>query len=290
MMSSWHVRSAGLGVSGVLAAAGLVAAAPAAQAHPLPEPPRVTAAVSSTGVVTMPSHLRSQRYRFVVTTNDRKDGASLQLVKPNRGYTRAEFVRDFRRSHSENQKVALAALGRISTNTRLFGGAAAEPGKNGQFYMTLYAGRYWALDPDEKLRKAADLRTIHVTGTPKPTRWPGSDATVTAVHHERFTAPKTIPAKGTMLFRNRDTEPHFVVLAKLEKGKTVADVRAFLKNPKGPFPATDQASSAVISPNVQYLWNYSVPKGRYVLLCFWPDLKSGATHAEKGMIRAVTVR
>lgn len=70
----------------------------------------------------------------------------------------------------------------------------------------------------------------------------------------------------------------------------VADVRAFLKNPKGPFPATDQASSAVISPNVQYLWNYSVPKGRYVLLCFWPDLKTGSTHAEKGMIRAVTVR
>lgn len=276
------------GGSALLLSVGLMAGPSAAQAENLPAPPRANVKVTH-DAVHVPATLRSQRYRFVVRTPHRL-GVELLLMRPDRGYTKREFARDGRLA----DRGRIGAIRRISDNVRFFGGATADPDHDGVFWQTLYPGRYWAMNFAATQQRAGDIETIRVHGPTRATSWPGQDTRITT-RDFGFTGPRVLPRSGRMLIRNRmGSQPHFIVLARLTRDTTYADVVAWLENPQGPPPPVRfQMSTPIMSGDVQNLVRYRVPRGTYALMCFFPNLHgqhSGQPHAFTGMHRKVTVR
>ncbi len=124
---------------------------------------------------------------------------------------------------------------------------------------------------------------------------PGADApvaqpqlvTITATDFA-FAAPDTItPGMTTFRLVNSGAQEHHVIMARLDSGKTLADVQAALAaNPNGEpawFRLHGVASSVVAGSETGSTVN--LPEGRYVLLCFIPDTADGAPHMMKGMVR-----
>ena len=115
--------------------------------------------------------------------------------------------------------------------------------------------------------------------------------TVIAVtaHDYAFEAPDTVPA-GLVTFQltSDGKEPHHTTVARLDEGKTMADVVALLGT-HGPPPAWfvtvggPQATEGGPANAMLYL-----TPGNYVHICFIPS-PDGVPHVAKGMIRPFTV-
>ena len=106
-----------------------------------------------------------------------------------------------------------------------------------------------------------------------------------------FTAPKSIAA-GMTSFRlvNDGKELHHITIVKLDKGKTIADFQAAMKNP-GPPPAWMTAvggpNAAVPGGTVEATLNLEA--GNYLLLCMIPSPGEQIPHMAKGMAQPLTV-
>ena len=85
-------------------------------------------------------------------------------------------------------------------------------------------------------------------------------------------------------------------MAKLKKGKTYKDFKEWFAAPNGPAgppPVNFDVGmdSGVVSPGHSATFKYNLPKGNYVLLCFWPDASMGGMpHAFMGMHRPITLK
>lgn len=208
----------------------------------------------------------------------------LQLVRIiKRGYTFQQAGKDVNAAFGGN----LAAIHRVDTNLRWLGGAEATPGHNGHLAETLYAGTYYFIDQNSNA-----MRAVKVYGTPPARGWIANSSTVEAYDHG-FRTPATLPRAGWTLFRDIADEPHFMALQQVKTGTTAAMVRAYFKSgsqaqPSWALPAS--ASNGVISPGTQVLWHYSLPAGKYLLACWWPDDKTGMPHALMGMWKLVTLK
>ncbi len=85
-------------------------------------------------------------------------------------------------------------------------------------------------------------------------------------------------------------------MVKLRKGKTFADWKTWIrkikkgKRAKPPVNFRVSLGSGVVSPSQEMTFDYSLPKGNYVLACFWPDASMGGMpHAFMGMSRPIKV-
>ena len=157
-------------------------------------------------------------------------------------------------------------------------------------------GTYWALDtstsdPDK-------FFAFTVAGADTGNVMPEADATIKAVQDAKWAGkPESIPNKGLMRFKNAASQNHFIVMAKLKKGKTYRDFKKWFAaaqdGPPGPSPVNFEIGldSGVVSPGHSATFRYNLPKGDYVMLCFWPDAKMGGMpHAFMGMHRAITLK
>jgi len=41
----------------------------------------------------------------------------------------------------------------------------------------------------------------------------------------------------------------------------------------------------VISPGHTMVWKYALPKGKYIIMCFWPSKTDGMPHFSMGMYK-----
>ena len=159
--------------------------------------------------------------------------------------------------------------------------------------VDLDPGSYWALDvagQDNKffaftvsgVDTGNTMPTAPTLKAKKATTWAGS--------------PKSIPHKGLLTFKNISSNNHFIELAQLKKGKTYQDFKtwfaAIQEGGGGPEPFTDVSlDSGILSPGHSAVFNYRLPKGKYVLFCFWPDASMGGMeHAFMGMHRPITLK
>ena len=301
-MSHIHARRLAASATAVaLATAAVVTAAPAPAApraaarvtSQTATAPTVHIAVGAASYVRMRTHLHPGTQRFVVTAGGR---AALQLVRPRAGYTRAELARDANRGLAHGK---VPALRRFERNTELIGGVEARPGHPGIFWLHLRRGTYYALDTNPTALLARKIRTIHVTGSLRTTRPPRPTAVIRAVHeHTWARLPRTIPRSGVLAWRNRATDNHFIAMARLLPGKTIADWKTWVDKAAagqdpGPEPVDESVGfdTAVVAPGHGMSQRYSAPAGNYVLVCFWPDADmGGAPHAFMGMWRAIHLR
>jgi hypothetical protein len=246
--------------------------------------------ISKAHDIHMTSGMHPGLHRFAV----RSGGSSaFQLIQARPGYTKHEAARDVNLAFNKNR---IPALRRVERNLTFLGGVSSAPGQRGVMYVNLRPGGYWAVDTNQKTTLARRISSFQVGGAPVA----GVVHTGNRVRAIRETTwagrPRSINHAGLLRFTNAAKDNHFVDLAQLQKGKTMKDWRRWIrqvKSGKNVAPPTTnvQLSSGVQSPGHSFVLRYSLPPGRYVLTCFWPDADMGGEpHAFMGMYRGIRLR
>jgi hypothetical protein len=219
--------------------------------------------------------------------------AGFQIVQAAPGYTKREAMRDVNAAFTKNN---LKALRRFEKNLSLHGGMSSTPKKSATMTVDLAAGTYWALDTMPAKLAPSKILTFEVTGDEAHGELTGQLIRATGEARWGKASPR-ITRTGEILFQNRSEVPHFVEIVKLAKGKTVKDFKAWLKQAaqgnetKPPVVFRHSVDSGVISAGQSMSFKYRLPKGDYVLLCWWPDADMGGMpHAFMGMVRGIKVR
>jgi hypothetical protein len=283
-------RIAVLGVSVMVLAAGTLTGGTAGAAGPAAarETAAGTVSVSITAAhnVTMPATIQPGVNEFRVTTEAKSSG--FQLVQLAAGYTLDEAIADI----DGFDKGKVKPLKRFEANTTLLGGVNVRRGKVGKLAVNLPVGNYYAADIERNRPSAFTAFTVAGadTGASMP-----EGSTIKAVGSTSWAkGPKSIARRGMLTFKNRTDKNHFVGLVKLRKGKTAKDfaawVDAAMEGEEGPPPVDFRVAfdSGLVAPGQTVATNYKLPKGDYILVCFWPDASMGGMpHAFMGMYRGI---
>jgi len=271
----------------LVGAAGLTAVSATAPAHAATPPIQVS--ISKNRVVTMPDLIQQGVNKFRITTSAR-GGSGFQLAMPADGYTEDEANRDFELGLDQGK---IKPLKRFEANVTLYGGVGVTERK-ATLVVDLDPGTYWALDTHT--RKAAKFFTFTVGDLDTGNAVPASPTIKAKGSTTWAKRPASIPNKGSLTFKNRTDQNHFIVLVKLKKGKDLQDFEEwFLVEgpPQGPPPVNFDLGldSGVTGPGLSMTFDYNLPKGNYVLLCFWPDADMGGMpHAFMGMYRGIKLK
>jgi hypothetical protein len=242
--------------------------------------PTVTATIGSNDTVALPTTIHPGRVHIRV---DGAVGEELQVVKPRHGATRVDLAHD----------VAEIGDGKPQDIERDFvelGGALT----GASFIQTLNPGTYYALDSNSSTVTPTQISTFTVRGTWQDAAIPKVTGSITAIKEMTWSKhPASIGRAGYLDFTNHSSGTHFVVLSQLQPGTTLAEVTAELNSASDPttsvFTGTE-TDSGVLSPGQRELLSYSLPKGLYAVLCFWPDDETGIPHSLMGMVRLITIR
>lgn len=245
--------------------------------------------ITKRNVVRMPTTLAPGLHRIVV----RSSGASdFQLVKPARGYTKQQLADDVTEGFEGDAK----AFRRFERNTLLIGGVSADTGEKGVMWAKLGRGRYWAFDTNPTRFLADKMLTVRVRGDRQRGALPAAPALVADGTTSFAPDPAAIPARGKVTLRNESDANHFFAIARLKKGRTLADVDAWIEEiqngNEGPSPIRFGVGtqSGAVSPDRAMTLTYDLPPGEYVLLCFWPMPEHDfMPHMFMGMYRQLTL-
>ena len=124
---------------------------------------------------------------------------------------------------------------------------------------------------------------------------PRGNSQVTAFTYGFSQTPVTLPHEGWTRFNDESDQPHMLILQQVKPGTTNAQVQRFASSmgrKGGGFFLNASDGAGVISPGSPgptILWHYNLPKGRYLLQCFWPDDTTGMPHFFMGMWKLVTL-
>jgi hypothetical protein len=230
-----------------------------AQAETEPAPKSVRVRMTMTEVHA-PDSVPAGRYRLGVDAPSRVPGL-LQLVKPDQGYTKADFRGDLRRADRPGGR---AATRRRMTKLRFFGGAVVAPGRTGALWETLYSGRYWLMAPTRRLG-GFSAKTVRVHGTPTASRFPSLSAHATGTEHG-LRLEREIPRTGRMLIRNHSEFTDSLMMVPLRSGTTYADFVQWLRHPSGRMPLRFRGAriTAGLSPDAGYVLRYRLHPAEYV--------------------------
>lgn len=289
-MSSKRRLAAGITSLG-LVTAGLVSGATTgtADAHSGTTGQTVHVRITSDHRVLMPRTINPGVSTFKITS---ARAAGFQIIESTAGYSKREATRDANAAFNKNN---LKALRRFEAHVTLLGGVQSTPGRPGVMSVNLPQGRFWALDTNPSVTRAAKVRTFRVSGSDVGGSLSGT--VIAAVgDHSWARQPRHIPTHGRIWFENRSTANHFLIVAKLLPGKTVKDFARWVdqakKGSQKPPPVSQRGSinTGVISPGKSMSFPYHLASGHYVMLCFWPDADEGGTpHVLLGMFRGLRV-
>jgi hypothetical protein len=287
-----------VGLSAVLTSAGAAVAVSAPATHAsVASTPKLAVTISKTHFkVTGPKTFQAGRVAISLTAVGAERTVEVGSLK--KGYTfkdvRADLLafgeKDGTGKNGSTPASALKHLNRVIDRTNLYGGLDSQPGQTLHGTVVLpTAGTYYLFNDGGNL--PTDPTKLTVTG-PEVKRAPsGSTATITALTARRFGGAKTLPAKGTVTFKNMSTEsPHFLQLIHVKQGVTRNQVfNALTSNSNAPpsFLLKGEAATDSLGKGFSQTLTYNLPKGEYVELCFFPDPKTGMPHALMGMIGIV---
>lgn len=223
----------------------------------------------------------------VQVVNQGKDLHHVQIMQLTEGKTANDF-----------QAAMKADPSHPPTWAKLVGGPnAVMPGSEATASMALTAGNYLllCLIPDSKGVPHVALgmvKPLTITPTNHPvTKEPASDLTITMSDFSFVLSQPIAAGTHTVRVTNAGAQPHEVVLVKLDDGKTVKDFgAAFEPGASGPPPGRAMGGLVGIEQGANGFFSGRFEPGRYGLICFFPDAKSGAPHFTKGMVLDFTVK
>lgn len=120
---------------------------------------------------------------------------------------------------------------------------------------------------------------------------PGANLVHIVVHDYSYDMPASFPAGlTTFVLRNEGTQGHHLQLARVDSGKTMADVHAALMR-EGPFPLwmhTVGGPNTPVPGGGETNATLMLEPGSYVAYCTIPAA-DGKSHFTKGMMKSITV-
>lgn len=204
----------------------------------------------------------------------------MNIVRFRKGYSIAQFGQDINKAFSGN----VAAIKRVDAGSVFNGGSETNPRQMGEFSANLRPGRYWFLDQNSRAIAPVKVVGKLVPNTAVPTTG------LIDLFTYGFGPEGRIRHKGMTLIRNRADQPHFIEFQQVKQSTTAAQVRRFIKKGgQGQPPWALKASwgSGVLSPTQISALALNLPKGKYLVACFWPDFMTGKPHIMMGMWKLI---
>jgi plastocyanin len=223
----------------------------------------------------------------ITLTNDGKNEADLQLIRAEGQHSAAEVV----------QALDGVIDGKAFPDWFFAaGGVGATPaGESLTVTQVLEPGTYYAFNtgtsgpPDPE-----SVPAVEVTGDPSDDGLSDTDATVTTIDYGFETEGDFQVGENEVTFENAGAEPHHVLAQRIAEGKTIEDVRTFLRTEKGqpPLDEASQAETAVLEGGGSQVATLDLKQaGTYAMLCFISDRQGGPPHSiGEGMLGEVEVK
>jgi hypothetical protein len=290
------VASASLGIAGL--GAGTAISAPHAVKAVAATPKLKIFGTKKKLKVSGPTSFQPGTVALTLTGHALVDVASFK-----KGYSYGKLVKDltaFGASEGKNgpSKSGLKHLNNAIAHTTLYGGLGAHGGQVTRGTVSLdKPGTYYLYNDTNDVPGKHPVK-LTVSGS-KAHRAPvKSTATVKALTADRWGGDSTLPAKGTITFKNvsagKHKSPHFIDMVRVKKGTSRKDViNYFTSGESGPpsfglpGPTID---SDVLGSGESMTISYKAHAGSYALLCFFPDPITGMPHAFMGMVKIVTLK
>ncbi len=213
-------------------------------------------------------------------SNDGRRTHSLQIVQVGEGHTVEEAL-EAGGGWGEKGKP-------LPEWVRFLGGiGSTKPGGSGIAVVDLPAGEYAAVDIDADSPAPYAAFTVEGDAGESLEEVP---ARVEAADYD-FTATALEAGSHRVLLENSGDEPHHLIAAPLQPGKTIEDVETFVKTEKGAPPIVEGKTfnTAIVSGGESEVVDLRFESGDYALLCFVSDRAGGPPHAVKGMVSAASV-
>ena len=167
------------------------------------------------------------------------------------------------------------------------GPETTQPGERASVVQELEPGTYFAVDTESFDRSS--VTGFQVTGEADG-ELPDADATVSAFEYG-FKVEGLEAGTNEVLFENTGDQPHHVRATPLLPGKTLDDVREFVRTERGrpPVDLDKEVSTSVLEGGMSQVVELRLEAGEYALLCFIPDREGGPPHVAKGMIAGAAI-
>jgi hypothetical protein len=273
-------RQAAIGVAAAAAVVGsLVTATSAQAAAPAPVPTVVVHVNNHRVLVGSNNVIHAGRVLFKVVTGN--GDHLINIARLRNGYTLPQFGNDVQNGFGGNTQ----AVRRVDRNVVFRGGAEARPNNPGAFSAELPAGRFLFLD-----QNTFKYAWVQVVGK-APSRQTVPNRSRIALFSYGFDPNmQSIPHQGFTLLTNKADQPHFIEFQRVKQGTTNAQVRRFFKNGAQGQPSwalrASEGSGVITQGQHSALW-INLPRGEYVIACFWPDFRTGMPHALMGMWKLI---
>lgn len=211
----------------------------------------------------------------------------LQLMRLNDGVT----LEQFNAALAESEEVV---FGLVSFSG---GVGVLEPDGSGRVLLDLAEGQYvlacFVPAPDGVLHLAKGMfAPIKVSTSASSVAAPKPEASVNVTLKDfSFDIIGDItPGSQLWQISNAGPQPHELMLIRLNEGKTLDDLGAYMQAPTGAAPFEWQGGMQALTPGKEGLVSFDLEPGNYVLVCNIPDFTSGHSHAEMGMLLPLSVR
>ena len=251
--------------------------------------------LTSKATVGVPASLAPGWHTFVLkesAAQAKKDPRGLSIGQLAKGYSRAMLKKDLAASFAA--KPNLKDYARVTKNLKVLGGLDLESdftATANTFTVLLKPGTY-ILDNDASEDGAPDTYTVV---TVKGTAVGAKPKTVGTVTSKEFAFKLAGVRKGLHMYalHNAGAQIHMYEFYRMDKSHTLADVEQALQS-NGPPPAwLKNGGFAGVLTGGQTMYttlNLSAPTATSKLICFMPDVKTGAPHFALGMIRFFSVK
>lgn len=180
----------------------------------------------------------------------------------------------------------------------MVGSASAAGGESASFISNLPAGSYAMMSfgsqeegpPDVMQGMLAALTVTEPENEVPDNLLPEADASISLVDYQ-FVIEGLQAGEQTIRVSNDGSELHEAIIFRLQDGKTIDDMMAFMEAGGDGAPPMENAGSVFLSPgNVTYT-TMDLEAGNYVFLCFIPSEKNEMQpHFMLGMMSEVSVQ
>ena len=224
-------------------------------------------------------------FRF---TNDGKEINHLWIVRLNEGKTPADFMRAMNAWGS--------ALKMPDWAVDVGGPNNVGSGETAEGTITLDPATYmlvcWVQSPDGRPHVMKGMvKSLRVTaqGATAPAE-PTADVVMTLDDYSFNVSSPIKAGRRTIRFENRAAQSHEAVIARLLPGKTVDQAIIWMNAGQAGAPPVEMLGGASgIAKGRHMFITANFTPGKYVLLCFIPDAKTGKPHSSLGMAKEITI-